>query len=205
MPLYGNLVVANMALRSASERQLRGSAAYAATAATPASLTTLRLPFSATTPQMVMTSRHARQQRIGTKVAFLSVAWIACPRVVDSSFVIRQARHAIGAHHCVKRLYIFFNYLCQLSSQLFCFCENRLEFFLEVTILRLPYGKIANHAHKRCGYCSNECGRASAARCPFLTRQIVQKELNGIVFDHCCSLRHTFSQRVDLFDVQDLI
>jgi len=25
------------------------------------------------------------------------------------------------------------------------------------------------------------------------------------VFDHCCSLRHAFSQRVDLFGVQDLI
>jgi hypothetical protein len=38
---------------------------------------------------MVMTSRHARQQRIGTKVAFLSAAWIACARVVDSFFVKR--------------------------------------------------------------------------------------------------------------------
>ena len=105
-----------------------------------------------------------------------------------SSIRFSSSWHAIGAHHCVKRLYIFFNYLGSV-----------------LTILRLPYGKIANHAHKRCGYRSNECGRASAARRPFLTRQIVQKEFNGIVFDHCCSLRHTFSQRVDLFGVQDLI
>src|SRR6516164_11791540 len=134
---------------------------------------------------MVMTSRHARQQRIGTKVAFLSAAWIACARVVDSFFV-KLACHRRASLRQTPL------HLLQLSWSV-------------LTILRLPYGKVANHAHKRCGYRSNECGRASAARRPFLTRQIVQKEFNGIVFDHCCSLRHTFSQRVDLFSVQDLI
>jgi hypothetical protein len=47
---------------------------------------------------------------------------------------------------------IFYNHLRQISSQFFCFCENGFEFFLEFMILRLPYGEIANHAHKRCAY-----------------------------------------------------
>ena len=39
----------------------------------------------------------------------------------------------------------------------------------------------------------------------FRTRQIVQEDFNAIVFDHCCSSRHGFSQGVNLFGVQHLI
>jgi len=53
-------------------------------------------------------------------------------------------------------------------------------------MLPLQWQPLTKAVPIRCRYRSNECGRASAARSPFLTRQIVQKKLNGIVFDHCC-------------------
>ena len=66
---------------------------------------------------------------------------------------------------------------------------DRFEFFLEFTRIEnflfdyvaelnlwkvhLPYGEIANHAHKRCAHCSHDRGRAAAARRRFSTRQVV--------------------------------
>jgi hypothetical protein len=52
---------------------------------------------------------------------------------------------------------------------------------------------------------SDDRGRAAAARPRLSTRQIVQEEFNAIVFDHCYSSRHGFSQGVNLFGVQHLI